>query len=206
LIKNGTIWQKYFLDNYMKKKIQEILQESSAVKNQVSLQCAADIEKAIEIIIGALKKGGKLILCGNGGSAADAQHIAAELVGRFKEERKALAAIALTTDTSILTAIGNDYGYKYVFKRQVEALANKGDILLAISTSGNAPNVIEVVELANKIGLKTIALTGGSGGKLAKAATLSIIVPSVKTPRIQESHIAIGHIICELVEETLKNA
>lgn len=190
----------------MKKKIQEILQESSAVKNQVSLQCAADIEKAIEIIIGALKKGGKLILCGNGGSAADAQHIAAELVGRFKEERKALAAIALTTDTSILTAIGNDYGYKYVFKRQVEALANKGDILLAISTSGNAPNVIEVVELANKIGLKTIALTGGSGGKLAKAATLSIIVPSVKTPRIQESHIAIGHIICELVEETLKNA
>jgi len=190
----------------MKKKIQEILQESSLVKNQVSVQCAADIEKTIEIIISALKKGGKLILCGNGGSAADAQHIAAELVGRFKEERKALAAIALTTDTSILTAIGNDYGYQYVFKRQVEALANKGDVLLAISTSGNAANVIEAVELANKIGLKTIALTGGDGGKLAKTAAFSIIVPSVKTPRIQESHIAIGHIICELVEEALKNA
>ncbi len=185
----------------MKNKIKTILEESIGVKQQVAASCVDDIRKSAESIISSLKKGGKLILCGNGGSAADAQHIAAEFVGRFKKERKALPAIALTTNTSVLTAIANDYGYNQVFKRQVEAIAAKNDVLMGISTSGNAVNVIEAVELANKIGLKTIALTGAGGGKLAKIATFSIKVPSFNTPRIQESHIVIGHIICELVED-----
>lgn len=159
-----------------------------------------NIPKAAEIIISSFKKGGKLLICGNGGSAADAQHIAAELVGRFKKERKALPAIALTTNTSILTAIANDYGYDAVFKRQIEALGKKGDVLLAISTSGNAKNVLEAVKLANKTGVDTIALTGGTGGELAKIAKLSIIAAFSNTPRIQESHAAIYHKLCELIE------
>jgi len=158
------------------------------------------IEKAAKIIIDSFEKGGKLMICGNGGSAADAQHIAAELVARFKKERKALPAIALTTNTSILTAVSNDYGYDVTFKRQVEALAKKGDVLLAISTSGNAKNVLEAVKFADKIGVKTIALTGGTGGALAKIAKFSIIAPSGDTPRIQESHMVIYHTLCELIE------
>jgi len=158
------------------------------------------IEKAAKIITASFKNGGKLLICGNGGSAADAQHIAAEFIGRFKKERKALPAIALTTNTSILTAIANDYGYDVVFKRQVEALGKKGDVLLAISTSGNAKNVLEAVKFANKIGVKTIALTGGTGGELAKLANFSIIAVFSDTPRIQESHVAIYHTLCELIE------
>jgi len=164
----------------------------------------SNIEKAAQVIIDSFKKGGKLIICGNGGSAADAQHIAAELVGRFKKERKALPAIALTANTSILTAIANDYGYDVVFKRQVEALGKKGDVLLAISTSGNAKSVLEAVKLANKIGVVTIALTGGKGGELAKLAKLSIIAPSKDTSRIQESHVAAYHLLCELVENSME--
>ena len=187
--------------NHMKHRIEQILKESITVKQELMAQQAANIERAAEIIISSLKKGGKVILFGNGGSAADSQHIAAEFIGRFKKERKALAAIALTTNTSVLTAIANDYGYQQVFKRQIEALADKNDVAIAISTSGNAENVIEAVKMANKINLPTIALTGCNGGQLSKIAKLSIIVPSQSTPRIQESHIAIGHILCELAEE-----
>ena len=185
----------------MKKRIEQIIKESIIAKQDMLKTQTGNIEEAALAIIDSLKKGGKLILCGNGGSAADAQHIAAELVGRFKKERKALAAIALNTNTSILTAIGNDYGYDATFKRQVEALANKNDVVLGISTSGNSRNVLEAIALANKIGAFTIGLTGGDGGKLIKLAKLSIVVPVEDTPRMQECHITIAHIICELVED-----
>ena len=159
------------------------------------------IQKAGELCINALKNGNKIMLCGNGGSAADAQHIAAELSGRFKKERKALAGIALTTDTSALTAIGNDYGYEYVFSRQVEAIAKKGDVLIGISTSGNSANVINAINVAKEIGCKIITLTGKDGGKMKDLGDINIIVPSNDTPRIQEMHIMSGHMICALIDE-----
>lgn len=187
----------------MKNKIEKILKEGIAVNQRLFKTQEENIQKAAQLIIGCLKKGGKAILFGNGGSAADAQHIAAELVGRFKKERRALPAIALSVNTSVLTAIANDYGYEEVFKRQVEALADKKDVIIAISTSGNAKNVVKAVEFANDIGLATIGLTGNDGGLLAKTAKISVIVPSKDTPRIQESHIAIGHILCELVEDAV---
>jgi D-sedoheptulose 7-phosphate isomerase len=182
-------------------KIRKLIKEDIAVKERLLATQAANIKKAAGMMISSIKKGGKVILFGNGGSAADAQHIAAELVGRFRKERKALRAVALTVNTSTLTAIANDYGYENVFKRQLEALAGERDVIIAISTSGNAKNVIEAVNLANRMGLVSIGLTGSDGGRLAKVAKLSIIVPSKSTPRIQESHIVIGHILCELVEE-----
>jgi D-sedoheptulose 7-phosphate isomerase len=185
----------------MKNKIRELISEDIAVKQELLKTRVGDIEKAAEMIISSVKKGGKLLLCGNGGSAADCQHIAAEMVGRFKKERKAIPAIALTTDTSILTAIGNDYGYDVIFKRQVEALGNKNDVLIGVSTSGNSKNVLEAVQLANQIGMATIGLTGEGGGMLSRIAKLAISVPSKNTPRMQESHILIAHIICELVED-----
>ena len=187
----------------MKNKIEEIIEESISVKKDLVKSQSGAIEKAAEAMISALKAGGKIVIFGNGGSAADSQHIAAELVGRFLKERKGLPAIALTTNTSILTAIANDYSYNQVFSRQVDALAEKNDVAIGISTSGKAANVIEVIEFANKKGLVTIALTGGDGGGLAKVAKISIIVPSRSTPRIQESHVTIGHIICQLVEDAL---
>ena len=143
------------------------------------------------------------MLMGNGGSAADAQHIAAELVGRFKKERKAMPALALTVDTSSLTALGNDYGFDTIFERQVEALANKHDAVIGISTSGNSENIIRAVNKANSIGAFTIGLLGNDGGKLKDAVNLPIIIPSNDTARIQEVHITIGHIICEIIEEDL---
>ena len=141
------------------------------------------------------------MLCGNGGSAADAQHIAAELTGRYKTERGALAGIALTTDTSALTAIGNDYGYEFVFSRQLEALGRKGDLLIAISTGGNSGNVVKALELARKIGIKTIGLSGRTGGAMNELCELNLVVPSNDTPRIQEMHIMIGHIICQAIDD-----
>ena len=188
----------------MRIKIEQIIRADIAVKRQLLKTQVKKIAMAADIIIASLKKGGKVILFGNGGSAADAQHIAAELIGRFQKDRKAIAALALTTNTSILTAIANDYGYEHTFKRQIEGLAGKNDVAIGISTSGNADNVIEAVKLANKLGLNTIGLTGAGGGRLAKTAKLSIIAPSKSTPRIQESHIVIGHIICELVEDALR--
>lgn len=158
------------------------------------------VAKAAETIISALKNGNKLLLCGNGGSSSDCQHLAAELVGRFKKERRGLPAIALTTNTSILTALANDFGYEYVFSRQVEALGKEGDVLLALSTSGNSPNVVKAVEQANSQGLKTIGLLGSNGGKIKSLVNLAIIVPFEGSDRVQEVHILIGHIICSLIE------
>ena len=160
-----------------------------------------DIKKACETAVATLKAGGKILLCGNGGSAADAQHIAAELTGRYKTKRGALAGIALTTDTSALTAIGNDYGYEFVFSRQLEALGRKGDLLIAISTSGNSGNVVKALELARKIGIKTIGLSGRTGGAMNELCELNLVVPSNDTPRIQEMHIMIGHIICQAIDD-----
>ena len=147
-----------------------------------------------------IKNGGKILLCGNGGSAADSQHIAAEIVGRFKKERKGMPAIALTTDTSILTSVGNDYGYDYIFARQVEALCNSGDVLIGITTSGNSANVVSAIEAANAIGAITIGLTGGSGGKMTALCNHNLIMPSSVTARIQEAHIFVGHCLCEILE------
>lgn len=154
-------------------------------------------------LIAALKNANKILLCGNGGSAADSQHIAAEFINRFRKDRTPLPAIALTTDTSILTSISNDYDYKYSFSKQVQALGQRGDVLIGISTSGNADNVIEAVKAAKKNGLYTIGLTGDGGGKLKDAVDICIKVPSHDTPRIQEAHILIGHLLCDIVEKTI---
>ena len=182
----------------------KLIEESIGVKKEAVLKCTADIAKAASVIIEAYKKGKKVLICGNGGSAADAQHIAAELVGRYKMERKALPAIALTTDTSIITAVGNDYGFEKIFSRQVEALGEKEDVLIAISTSGNSPNVLAAMEEAQKKGMKIIVLAGGTGGTMrGMKCDAMIIAPSNNTPRIQELHITAGHIICELVEKEL---
>lgn len=159
------------------------------------------IVQAAQTVTRALKAGNKVLVMGNGGSAADAQHLAAEFVGRFLRERKALPAIALTTDTSILTAVGNDYGYDNVFLRQVEALAVPGDVVIGISTSGNSTNVIRALEIAGEMECRTLGLTGGSGGAIAEVVDLSLAVPSPDTPRIQEGHILIIHILCDLVEQ-----
>lgn len=188
----------------MKKTIEGIFAESIQVKQQACSLNILQIENAARLLQKTLNAGHKILLCGNGGSAADSQHIAAEFIGRFRRERSALAAIALTTDTSIITALGNDYGYKTIFSRQVEALGKKGDVLIGSSTSGNSENVIEAIIKAKKLGVKTISLTGGNGGKIAKLSDISIVVPSTETARVQESHICIGHILCEIVESQLK--
>jgi D-sedoheptulose 7-phosphate isomerase len=147
-----------------------------------------------------IKNGGKILLMGNGGSAADSQHIAAEIVGRYKKERKGLAAIALTTDTSILTSVGNDYGYDYIFARQIEGLCRPEDLVIGITTSGNSKNVVRAIEAANEIGATTVGLTGCSGGKLSALCKYNIVVPADVTARIQEAHIFIGHSLCEILE------
>ncbi|MEK6714482.1 MAG: D-sedoheptulose 7-phosphate isomerase [Candidatus Omnitrophota bacterium] len=187
----------------MKKKIENILRDSINVKEKLLSDSINIIAQIASQIITSLKNGGKLIIFGNGGSAADAQHIAAELIGRFQKERRALAALALTTNTSVLTALANDYGYETVFSRQLEALADKKDVVLAISTSGNAKNVNIAVRKAKADGIKTIAFTGQRGGELAKLADIALIIPSKITARIQEVHITVGHILCELIEDEL---
>jgi len=160
--------------------------------------------QASQLAVETLKNGNKVLLCGNGGSAADAQHIAAELTGRYKTERRGLPGIALTTDTSALTAIGNDYGYDRVFDRQVESLANKGDLIIGISTSGNSANIISALKLGHEIGCKTIGFTGKNGGKMNKICDINLVVPSNDTPRIQEMHILFGHTICQIVDDNFK--
>jgi len=154
-------------------------------------------------IVKALRAGGKVMFCGNGGSAADAQHLAAEFTGRYLKERRALPALALHANTSAVTAIGNDYGFDLVFARQVEALGKEGDVTVGISTSGNSPNVLRALEAAKSKSIYTVALTGASGGKMKDVADCAIRIPSEETPRIQECHILTGHIICEIVEEML---
>jgi D-sedoheptulose 7-phosphate isomerase len=185
----------------MQKKIAELLKESIDVKNKLLESSLKDIEKLASAMLETLKSGHKILLFGNGGSATDSMHIAAELVGRFKKERKALPAIALTANVSTLTALGNDYNFEYIFERQVEAFGNKGDMAIGISTSGSSSNVVAGILKASKIGLKTAALTGNKIGELYKIADICIRVPSNNTPRIQEAHIAIGHIVCELIED-----
>jgi D-sedoheptulose 7-phosphate isomerase len=160
------------------------------------------IEEASTLVSQTLLNGHKVLLCGNGGSAADAQHIAAELSGRYKTERKGLPGIALTTDTSALTAIANDYGYERIFDRQVEALANEGDLLIGISTSGNSANVISALNLAKEMGCITLGMSGRDGGAMNEVCTLNLVIPSSDTPRIQEMHILIGHIICQAVDDS----
>jgi len=147
-----------------------------------------------------IKNGGKILLCGNGGSAADSQHIAAEIVGRFKKERKGLAAIALTTDTSILTSVGNDYGYDYIFARQIEGLCRPEDLVIGITTSGNSANVVRAMEAAKEVGATTVGMTGGTGGKLSAICDFNIVIPANVTARIQEAHIFVGHCLCEILE------
>ena len=147
-----------------------------------------------------IKRGGKILLMGNGGSAADSQHIAAEIVGRFKKERRGLAAIALTTDTSIITSVGNDYGYDYIFARQIEALCRPEDVVIGITTSGNSKNVVAAIEEANKLGATTIGLTGGSGGKMNELCKYNLVMPTSETARVQEAHIFVGHSLCDLLE------
>jgi len=189
----------------MRDKIKDIFLQSIQVKEELMQKHIGQIIGIADIIIESLRENGKLIVFGNGGSASDAQHIAAELVGRFKKDRTALAAIALTTNTSVLTSLANDYGYDVVFAKQVEALAQKNDIVLGISTSGKAKNVAFGIKQAKKMGIKTIALTGGDGGELSRIADVSLVVPSSVTARIQEAHITIIHIVCELVEEALSS-
>lgn len=163
-------------------------------------QILPDVERAAAILLAALKRGKKILLCGNGGSAADSQHFAAEFVGRYKKDRRALGAIALTTDTSALTCIGNDYGYEQIFSRQVEALGQAGDVLVAFSTSGKSKNILAAVAQAKKQKLKVIALTGGNGARFAKSADAGVVVPSKETARIQEMHELVYHAWCECID------
>ena len=183
----------------VKKQLQAHLALCASIEQEMSPLIA----ETAALLLERFKNGSKLLVMGNGGSAADAQHFAAEIVGRFKLERAALPAIALSTDTSILTAIGNDYGFDAVFSRQVEALARAGDVVIGISTSGNSPNVRKALELAKLRGCCTIGLLGKDGGSIKAFCDLALIIPSSDTPRIQEGHITIIHIICDLVEKAL---
>jgi D-sedoheptulose 7-phosphate isomerase len=187
----------------MRNVILSTIEESIAVKRELAENLVPDIERFARFFVDTLRNGNKLLVCGNGGSAADSQHIACELVNRFLVERRPLPAIALSTDTSILTSIANDYSYDQVFKKQVEALGLPGDLLLAISTSGKAANVNEAVKAAREKGLKTIALTGKGGGDLAPLVDMALIIPGKDTPRIQESHLTVIHIFCDIIEREL---
>ena len=184
----------------MKQTINNELISHLETINKVIETMTEKLEIASKLAIETLKNGNKILLCGNGGSAADAQHIAAELTGRYKTERRGLPAIALTTDSSVLTSIGNDYGYDRVFDRQVEALANIGDLIIGISTSGNSKNIINALKLGREIGCKTLGFSGHDGGDMNNVCDINLVVPSDETPRIQEMHILFGHIICQLID------
>ncbi len=179
--------------------VRQSLQEGIELRQRM-LELADGVEAGGRLLIEALARGGRVFFCGNGGSAADCQHIAAELVGRFEMDNQ-LPALALTTDTSIMSAIGNDFGFDQVFVRQVRALGRAGDCLVGISTSGNSPNIIRAVEAAKELGMSTLGLAGGQGGQLAHLCTHTLVVPSSRTCRIQEIHISVGHIWCEMIEE-----
>lgn len=182
----------------VRKQLQQSIDTMTQVLNDEGIHKA--VVKAGEMTAEAMKHGKKLMVCGNGGSAADAQHLVAEFVSRLTVDRPALRAVALTTDTSILTAIGNDYSYDNVFERQVEALANDGDVLLAISTSGNSKNCIKALRKAKEMGVRTVAYTGNNGGGMAELAEINVVIPSDTTMNIQESHLALEHIYCMVVE------
>ena len=179
------------------------IRESIETKEKLAKECVGDIQAVANAIVAALRDGGKIVFFGNGGSAADAQHLAAEFVGRFSMDRPPLRAIALTTNTSVLTAVGNDFGFEDIFSRQVAAHVDTRDVVIGISTSGRSKNVIGGVQEAHKLGAKTVALTGSSGEELARRCDYRIKVPSSNTQRIQECHILIGHVLCALVEQSL---
>ena len=181
------------------KRIEENIGVKKSILNDAHL--IDTIERAATAVVNAIKNGNKIIFCGNGGSAADSQHLAAELIGKFYFNRRSLPAVSLTVNTSIITAIGNDFGFEKVFARQLEGIGKVGDVLIGLSTSGNSENVVEVFRLAKELGISTVAFTGESGGILRDLADILINVPSNDTPRIQEAHIMVGHIICELVEK-----
>ena len=188
----------------MKTTIEKEIAEHLKVA-ETMLSLTNKVEIAAQLCIDTLQEGGKLLIFGNVGSAADAQHIAAELVGRYKVNRKGLSALALTTDSSALTAIGNDFGYKSLFDRQVEALANKGDVLIGISTSGKSINVINALKLGSQLQCKTIGFSGNDGGQMNKICDVNLVIPSKDTPRIQEMHIVLGHTICHLIDLEFKD-
>lgn len=185
----------------MKTMIAQEMADHQAVLEATLQTLPNAIEEAATLMVEALKQGNKVLFFGNGGSAADAQHWAAELSGRYKIERGGLAGIALTTDTSALTAIGNDYGFEVIFSRQVEALGRTGDVLVGISTSGNSPNVLRAFEKGKSLGCKSIGFSGRDGGKMAALCDVNLIIPSNNTPRIQEMHALIGHILCQAVDD-----
>jgi len=187
----------------MKQQIILRLRESADIKLRFAKESVAEVEEAASTILKSLKSGGKILIFGNGGSAADSQHIAAEFVNRYSRERKALSALALTTDTSILTSIPNDGSFDDVFSRQIEALGSKGDVAWGITTSGKSENVLKALKTAKAMGLKTIAFTGQEKNRVEKTVDCCVSVPSRSTPRVQELHITLAHIVCELVEESL---
>ena len=180
-----------------------MLMESGKLKEELANNYSNKIEECVNLILNSLNKNKKILLIGNGGSSTQASHIAAEFTGRYKLERKALPAIALTTDLAVITAIGNDYGFDKVFERQLEALGQEGDVLIALSTSGNSENILKAIQKSKEMNIKVIGLLGKDGGKQKNTSDVEIIVPSENTPRIQEAHITILHIICELVEKEL---
>lgn len=186
----------------MKKSIERGIEESLRVQTDLK-QSSELLAKMAAIMIDCIRGGGKVVFFGNGGSAADAQHLAAELSGRFYRDRPALPAISLSTNSSTLTAIGNDYGFEHIFARQLPGVGSRGDVAVAISTSGNSPNVLEALKLAKRIGMVTIGWTGRSGGRLAELADFLLRIDSEESPRIQEGHILAGHLICEVIEDQL---
>lgn len=190
----------------MKEKILKAFKESSSIKERFINENIDTVVEVSEIIADSFNRGGKIILFGNGGSATDASHIAAEFINRFRKDRPALPAIALNTDAAIMTSIANDHDFSQIFARQLKALAREEDVVIAISTSGNSSNVIKAVEAARKKKLKVIALTGAKGDRLASQSDHVLAVPSGKTPRIQETHIVLGHVLCQMVEELLFDA
>jgi len=187
----------------MQNTIVKIFEESAQVKIRFAKENAEKIVEVVHLIAQAFRDGKKVLIFGNGGSAMDASHIAAEFVNRFLMERPPLPAIALNTDVAVLTSISNDYDYSQVFSKQLSALGHEGDVVIGISTSGNSLNVIKAVEVAKKNGMRTVVLTGGTGGKLANMADFTLTVPTKHTPRIQETHITLGHTICQMVDEEL---
>jgi D-sedoheptulose 7-phosphate isomerase len=187
----------------MKNKIVKIFEDSAHVKIKFAQENAEKVIEVVQLIAQAFRDGKKVVIFGNGGSAMDASHIAAEFVNRFLMERPPLPAIALNTDVAVLTSISNDYDYSQVFSKQLSALGHEGDVVIGISTSGNSLNIIKAIEVAKKNGMKTVVLTGGTGGKLANMADFTFTVPTKHTPRIQETHITLGHAICQMVDEEL---
>jgi D-sedoheptulose 7-phosphate isomerase len=189
----------------MPDKIKDIISESVSVKNKILNDAVliATVKKSVDIITTAFKNGNKVLFCGNGGSAADAQHLAAEFSGRFYTDRDALPAEALHCNSSYLTAVANDYSYDIIYSRMIKGIGNKGDVLIGLSTSGNSKNITNAFEVAREKGMHTIGFTGITGGKMKELSDLLLNVPSTDTPRIQESHILLGHIVCQLVEEAL---